>query len=264
MTPADQPRRDSYSGGVLSKDSPTERTRLNSIQSSVDVFSIGLLRALDPRPRWDCLELGAGAGSIAYWLAEQCPDGRVVAVDVDTRYLDAGAARNLDIVEQDITEDSYAPGLFDLVHARYLFSHLPARDEVLTRAASWLKPGGWLVLEEPYQLPAETSPFPVVRRIMAAYRAKYAEHGADLTWARSIPAALAGAGLADVDFTGRLACMGNLERDRWRPLIAQVSPALLEDGALSQTDLDEFTGLLDDPTFIDVPQFTLAAWGRRT
>lgn len=227
------------------------------------MFSTGLLRALDPLPWWECLELGAGAGSIAYWLAERCPDGRVVAVDVDTRHLDAGGARNLEVAEQDVTEDGYEPGLFDLVHARYLFSHLPARDKVLARAAGWLKPGGWLVLEEPYQLPADTSPFPVVRRIMEAYRNKYAEHGADLTWARSIPSALAASGLTEVDFTGRLACMGNLQRDRWRPLIAQVSPALLEEGSISRADLDEFTHLLDDPAFVDVPQFTLAAWARR-
>lgn len=260
---AEEPAHTSYRSGVLSKDSPTERARLNSIQSSVDVFSTGILAALGVRPSWDCLELGAGAGSIAYWLAERCPDGRVVAADIDTRYLDADAAANLEIAEQDVTDPGYAPGPFDLVHARYLFSHLPARDEVLARAAGWLKPGGWLVLEEPYQLPAETSPFPVVRRIMAAYRDKYAEHGADLTWARSIPSALAGAGLTEVDFTGRLACMGNLERDRWRPLIAQVSPALIEEGSITQAELDEFTALLDDPAFIDVPQFTLAAWGRR-
>ena len=151
--------------GMLSKDSPTERGRLESIQRNVDAHTVSILRTLPITSSWECLELGAGAGSIAYWLADQCRDGRVAAVDIDTRYLDATGAPDLEIQQADVTGDGYRPGRFDLVHARYLFCHLPGRDAVLARAAGWLKPGGWLVVEEPYQLPAETSPFPLVRRL---------------------------------------------------------------------------------------------------
>nr|WP_237282604.1 class I SAM-dependent methyltransferase [Streptomyces fodineus] len=95
---------------------------------------------------------------MAYWLAARRPGGRVVAVDLDTRHLDAGRATNLEIQEADVTHEDYAPGTFDLVHARYLFCHLPDRDEMITRAAGWLSPGGWLIVEEPYDLPAVHSP----------------------------------------------------------------------------------------------------------
>ncbi|GGM49538.1 methyltransferase [Longimycelium tulufanense] len=253
---------DPYSTGALTKDSPTERTRLESIQSSTDAFSLDILTGLGLAPDWECLELGAGAGSIAYALAERCPRGRVVAVDVDTRYLDAGKAPNLEVVQADITDSDYAPGQFDLVHARFVFCHLAARDDLVARATRWLKPGGWLVVTDPYQLPADTSPFPAVRRLMAAYQDVYATHGADLTWARQIPSLLARNGLSSIDFVGRLGCMGNLARDRWQPLVNQVAPAMLESGAVSQADIDEFRERLNDPTFIDIPQFILTAWGR--
>lgn len=255
---------DRYSAGVLGKDSPTERGRLASIQNSTDAFTAGVLEGLDPADDWSCLDLGAGAGSIAYWLAERCPAGRVVAVDVDTRHLDPGRAPNLEVVEADITADDYEPGAFDLVHARFVLCHLPTRDALVARAATWLRPGGRLVVTDPYQLPAETSPFPVMRRIMAAYQQVYAGHGADLTWARGVPALLAGAGLVDVDFVGRPACMGNLDKDRWRPLVDQVAPAMLAGGLVTRGDLDEFHALLSDPAFVDIPQVTIAAWGRRT
>ncbi|WP_312880643.1 class I SAM-dependent methyltransferase [Actinokineospora xionganensis] len=248
-----------YRDGVLSKDSPGERNRLGSIQSSVDGFTTGILDELGVDKDWACLELGAGAGSIADWLAERCPDGRVVAVDVDTRYLNAD---RYEVVDADITDAAFSPGRFDLVHARFVLCHLPERDKVVQRAASWLKPGGWLVVTDPYQLPGETSPFPVMTRIMDTYREVMAGHGADLTWARGLPSLLAGADLSSIDFTGRLACMGNLERDRWRPLIDQAAPGLLKSGKVTQADLDEFHTLLADPEFIDIPQFTLAAWGR--
>jgi SAM-dependent methyltransferase len=248
---------------MLSKDSPGERQRLESIQRNADAQTAGILRDLGVAASWDCLELGAGAGSIAYWLAEQCPRGRVVAVDVDTRYLDPDRAPNLEVQRADVTEPGYRPGHFDLVHARYLCCHLPGRDDLLARAAGWLKPGGWLVVADPYQLDPETSPFPLVRRLMAAYQRKYAAHGADLTWARGLPAVLARSGLTDIGFTGTLACMGNGARDRWRPLIGQAGPAMVADGLLDQTELDGFFALLDDPTFVDIPQVTVCAWGRR-
>jgi SAM-dependent methyltransferase len=247
-----------YRDSVLSKDSPGERGRLGSIQSSVDGFTTDILDGLGVSEDWECLDLGAGAGSIADWLAKRCPSGRVVAVDIDTRYL----GDVYEVVEADITSPDFSPGKFDLVHARFVLCHLPDRDKVIRRAASWLKPGGWLVVTDPYQLPGETSPFPVMTRIMETYREVMAGHGADLTWSRGLPSLLAGAGLSSIDFTGRLACMGNLERDRWRPLIDQAAPGLLASGKVTQSDLDEFHALLADPTFIDIPQFTLAAWGQ--
>ncbi|GAB1692266.1 methyltransferase domain-containing protein [Krasilnikovia sp. M28-CT-15] len=254
---------DGYSAGMLSKDSPQERNRLEAIQGSVDAVTVDILNTIGVRPAAHCLELGAGAGSIAYWLADHCRDGRVVAMDIDTRYLDPGYSANLEVQEADVTDEGYQPGSFDLIHARYLLCHLPDRDAVLARAASWLKPGGWLVVEEPYQLPAETSPFPLVRRLMAAYARKYAQHGADLEWARSLPHVLARNGLTDLEYRGNLARMGSPGRDRWAPLIKQAGPALVADGLLTEEDLAGFFDLLADPAFVDIPQVTISAWARR-
>lgn len=254
---------DRYSTGMLSKDSPTERERLEAIQRNVDSHTVAILDGLPITSSWNCLELGAGAGSIAYWLANRCPDGRVVAVDIDTRYLDATRASNLEIQQVDVTAQGYAPAGFDLVHARYLFCHLPARDAIIARAVGWLNPGGWLVVEEPYLLPADTSPFPLIQRLMTAYARKYTEQGADMIWARGLPAELARGGLIDVAFTGNLGCMGCLGKDRWFPLIRQVGPSLIADGLVTEADLIQFFDLLKDPTFVDIPQVTISAWGRR-
>ncbi|WP_369394490.1 trans-aconitate 2-methyltransferase [Streptomyces sp. CG1] len=253
----------SYNTRRPSNDAAHERDRLESIQRSVDTFTTNILDGLPIQTSWNCLELGAGAGSIARWLAARCPDGRVVAVDLDTRHLNAGPATHLEIQEADITHKDYAPGTFDLIHARYLFCHLPGRDEMIARAAGWLSPGGWLVIEEPYDLPAATSPYPLIQRILTAYQHIYRENGADMTWARSMPALLARNALTEVAYAGNLGRMGGLEKDRWRPLIHGVAPALLASGLITDTDLAEFDELLKDPAFIDIPQMTISAWGRR-
>src|SRR5918912_134340 len=70
---------------------------------------------------WSCLEVGAGAGSIARWLAHQVgPTGRIVATDIDTRFFADAAAINLEAWRHDISCDPLPYQNFDLVHVRWL------------------------------------------------------------------------------------------------------------------------------------------------
>ena len=74
---------DSDSKGIVSKDLPTERERLRLLEQDSDPQTIETLQGLPVDASWRCLDLGAGAGSIAYWLANRCRDGHVVAADID-------------------------------------------------------------------------------------------------------------------------------------------------------------------------------------
>ncbi|WP_020389814.1 methyltransferase domain-containing protein [Kribbella catacumbae] len=240
----------------------SEAERLTAIQQSVDTFSRSVVDGLNLPADARCLELGAGAGSISSWLAERFPDGQVVAVDKDIALFKARHPANLRLVQADVNELRMEPGSFELIHARFLLCHLPSRDELLAAAVRWLAPGGWLVVADPYQLPAATSPFPVIRRIMAAYEDRYAALGTDLTWSRRLPSTLASLGLTELGHAGFLGCLGGGERDRWRALLDPVMPELIARGSVTQQDADHFHDALDDPSFLDIPQFTLAAWGR--
>lgn len=93
--------------------------------------------------------------------------------------------------------ESFPPGSFDLIHARWVLVNLPQREEVLAKAVTWLAPGGWLVLEDLDTFPVDSSPHPALRRFSDAFEKFLADsHGADYRWAwRRPPAALAEAGL---------------------------------------------------------------------
>lgn len=96
-----------------------------------------------------CLEVGAGAGSVMRWLAEQVgPSGHVTAVDINTRFLDKPPV-NVAIMEGDVRSVAFEPGSFDLIHARYVLVHIPEYKGVLDSLWKALKPGGALVIEEP-------------------------------------------------------------------------------------------------------------------
>ena len=97
---------------------------------------------------WRCLEVGAGRGSIACWMASRVgPAGSVVAADIDPRFLTEVSenveVRKLDIRTQDIESERY-----DLVHCRALLMHLPDPAAVLARMIRALRPGGLLLAEE--------------------------------------------------------------------------------------------------------------------
>jgi predicted O-methyltransferase YrrM len=58
------------------------------------------------QPGLRCLEIGAGRGSMAVWLAEQVgPTGHVVATDIDTRYLARLDVPNLEVIQHSILDD---------------------------------------------------------------------------------------------------------------------------------------------------------------
>jgi len=55
---------------------------------------------------WRCLEVGAGGGSIAEWLCDRVgPDGRVVATDLDTRWVAKLSQPYLEVRVHDLLED---------------------------------------------------------------------------------------------------------------------------------------------------------------
>src|SRR5205085_8877158 len=96
-----------------------------------------------------CLEVGAGAGSVARWLCERVgPGGRVVATDLDVDLLEKLPEENLEVRRHDIVSGELETDAFDLIHSRLVLEHIPERDAVLRRLVVALRPGGWLVLED--------------------------------------------------------------------------------------------------------------------
>ncbi len=109
------------------------------------------LDRIEVKPGWRCLEIGAGAGSIARDLASRVgPAGEVVAVDLVTSFL-IDMPANVTVRTVNLVTDELELGGdgFDLIHGRAVLVHIPERDEIIGRLAGHLKPGGVLFLEEP-------------------------------------------------------------------------------------------------------------------
>ena len=62
---------------------------------------------------------------MAEWLSTRVgPTGRVVATDIELRFLGRISAPNLEVRQHDILKDDLETSHYDLVHCRLLLMHL--------------------------------------------------------------------------------------------------------------------------------------------
>ena len=104
------------------------------------------------QPGWRCLEVGAGRGSMAVWLAKRVGEsGHVVATDIDLTFLKRLHVPNLEVRQHNVLEDSLDaldPNSFDLVCSRLMLFWLAGKQEAaIQRMVECLRPGGWLLDE---------------------------------------------------------------------------------------------------------------------
>jgi SAM-dependent methyltransferase len=105
-------------------------------------------------PGWRCADVGAGGGDVSVALAEMVGrDGRVYAIDSDPLARDevarAAAAHAQVIALTQAGEDLSLPEEVDLAFCRFLLLHVHDPAVVVGRMAAAVKPGAWVVAQEP-------------------------------------------------------------------------------------------------------------------
>jgi len=241
------------------------RRRLRSLERIYDPASTRRLQALGVGPGWKCLEVGAGGGSITRWLCSKVGEtGRVLAVDLDTRFVADIRATNLDVACVDITTTDLARGAYDLVHARAVLAHVPQREAVLDALVASLAPGGRLLLEEPADDGHGPLGTGLHREMLAKVIAGTAQAGCDATWALDLPARLHQRGLADIGAESETALIqgGSSTTEFFKLTAVQLREMAIAAGATSE-QLDEWSALLDTPGQWFPSIAMVAAWGRR-
>jgi 2-polyprenyl-3-methyl-5-hydroxy-6-metoxy-1,4-benzoquinol methylase len=235
-----------------------ERRRLELIERCYDPATTSRLVQLGVRSGWQCLDVGAGGGSIARWLRDQVGrEGKVVAVDLDTRFFENEPgieARQLDILTDDLERDEY-----DLVHCRLLLHHLRDKQlDALRRMAAALRPGGVLLASECFLGAMLVSP---TEACAAMWRALYAAMpNADYAWAPSLPATMQAAGLARVEGCGTVDLVkgGTQEAE----LLAMTVEAVRQ-RIPANVNVDAGIARLRDPSAFEPGVVWYEAWGHR-
>ena len=99
--------------------------RLQKLEAVRDRDTIHYIDTIGVAEGWRCVDVGAGAGSVARHLSTLTgPDGVVVAADMDTRFLGDFNGPGQSALVHDITSGPVPPQDFDFAHCRALLTHV--------------------------------------------------------------------------------------------------------------------------------------------
>jgi 2-polyprenyl-3-methyl-5-hydroxy-6-metoxy-1,4-benzoquinol methylase len=248
-----------------------ELGRLRLLEARYNPRTFRRLSMFGPLAGARCLEVGAGAGSVARWLAAQAgPAGQVVATDTDPRFLADAEKTGVQVRRHDILADPPEPGRYDLAHCRALLLHLADPQQAVRNMAAAVRPGGWLLIEDAdyVSLVAANPAHPRAARfdqIVRKLQAFFAASGAfDPFLGRSLPSLITAAGLAEAG-SEAIACYrqgGSGEAELLRRSLERMNPMVLSNGVVGQKELEAVSAATADPSFSFLDALSVAAWGR--
>lgn len=198
---------------------------------------------------WRCLEVGAGSGTMTRWLSGQVGDtGHVVALDLETRWLEDVEAKNVRVMRHDVTAVPLGEDVYDLICARLVLTHLPDPRTVVAKLLRALVPGGRLLLEE-YDmrtLPVSDPPDATWSKVAAAPAELLRLGGADPEMGAKLTGMMHAAGATDVDAEAVIMPGRMPEVPSWRAQFHQLREPLIGTGLVTAAELDKVLADFDD------------------
>jgi SAM-dependent methyltransferase len=250
-----------------------ERERLGGIESLFDEYSTQRLAALGVSEGWQCLEIGFGAGSVALWLADKVGStGRVVATDLDPRFLDGHSRSNLEVRKYDLATEPMEEAAFDLAHARLVLEWISDKQGALQRMVSAVRPGAWVVAQDGdfggVMIPAlarYVDPPEHAALYERIFRAGQAATGAvhDANYGARLVGAFKDAGLVNIAAEVHTPVVAG-GTEKWLPGMVEFAAELfLGTGLVTSSDIESFLALTADPSVHYAPTLAVTAWGQR-
>jgi len=256
---------------IFTHDEQTERDRLASIEAALDPHTIGFLEQIGVQQGWRCLEVGAGGGSMAAWLCRRVgTNGRVVATDLQTKFLEALELPNLEVRQHDISTDDLDANAYDLVYSRKVLEHFADPRLALNRMFRALRPGGALLIEDSDLVAMNhvTARDPeLFERVYAEFISAMASAGFNPKLGRRLGDELRRLGCERVEVHGRTTewtAAGNHPGGAiYLKTTVRLRDRILERGNVSAEELDQYLADIQSDDFHAITGIHFAAWAHK-
>ncbi|MEU5918728.1 methyltransferase domain-containing protein [Streptomyces sp. NPDC047141] len=262
-----------YGRDVFRPEQPGEDERIDLGALAYDDLTLTRLRALGVGPGWRCLDIGAGTGTVSRRLLGEAGVAGVLAVDRDVRFLAERSVPGLDVLRADIAAPDFAPGRFDLVHARFVLMHLPEHERMVSVLAGLVAPGGVLVLSDAVDLTSgrtsapedQAADTPYAAAMRAMWRGLRGSIGTDVSWVPSYPRLLRGAGLRAVGAEMYVPPLlrGSPISRFWADTWERSRASMVETGLIDGAGIDAAVRYLDSDACAALSAGMLTVWGTR-
>lgn len=262
----------SESNYMLDNDWINERERFDAIERNLDPGTIHALTEIGVSSGWNCLEVGAGGGSITEWLCKRVgPEGTVTALDLNTRFVATLDYANLEARVQNVVTEDVPKEEYQLVHSRFTLAHIPERDSVLVKMVQAVRPGGWILIEEPdfstegVVPESEGSKRQLFESGIASIKEFQRQRGMDIYYGHALFGKLNSLGVTNVRSVGRsLTVQGGTPESREVALtMEQLQAPAIATNVISEPDYLEFRSLFDDEDFYFRMYMMVSTWGQK-
>ena len=265
--PAQETPRSIVKPYILDDASAFEYKRLDLMSKILDPWTRGYLTMVGVADGWHCLELGGGNGSIAEWLAAKVgASGSVTALDIDPVLLELIPAQNLSVQQMDVRSGELRSESYDLVTCRALLHQIAEyAPQVLARMADAVRPGGWLLIQEPdFHLAPTTEPEAWARTWKGLIDWGHA-NGVDWLIGRKLPSMVAALGLGHPQAKTDVQNIRGRDRGAlyFQLFFAEVRDRVIGAGHLDAATIDGASALLDDPNYWTQCWMMTAVWVRK-
>jgi SAM-dependent methyltransferase len=199
------------------------------------------------------------------------PTGKIVATDIDTKFLQRLSIPNLEVRQHDITKDSLETGQYDLVFCRTLLMQLLEPEKALKRMADAIRPGGWLLIEEfdygsilsADVMNPSAAVFSTTRRALIDFLLE--KRIIDLVFGRRVRGLVEQLGFADIAQDGcTFMCRGGDPMANFDVISFRMAgKPMITTGLLRQEQHEQVQRLNSDPTFNYPGPTMFSVWGKK-
>lgn len=114
------------------------------------------------------LDFGCGMGTVACYVAERIPQGKLTCLDISERWLKAcrkTLCKYENVIIQKYDANTLKRDCYDLIFCHFVLHDIPADEleKIVPALAESLKPGGMLVFKEPLD---EADNLIVIKRLL--------------------------------------------------------------------------------------------------
>lgn len=234
-----------------------------------DRYTKMFIREMNIKKEANCLEIGAGLGSIAEFISETLGEkGHIDAIDIkeeNVKELRKIKRRNMSIYKLDIHDPFFDNKKYDFIHARFVFEHIPdARITLNNIIKNNLKENGYIFIEDAVYNDINYTGSETFKKVMRVLADLTQKGNTDYSWGRFIKEVFEENNLKDISATGiTRSIYGNTEEANfWKRSILENSTKIKKEG-VSDKDIEKAINDLNNHKELFSGPMIMSVYGRK-